>query len=426
MVAPYFLPRRRVGALRPFKFAIHLKEFGWEPHILTIASDGQLTPKEQQLLGDINVHALKPPFDRTGRSGSQLKKSEQDEGSQNSTFSIGDWIDKHFPVDTWWPFFGLKLPQIKEIVNRIQPNALWSTGDPWSAHWVGKKIAEWYPGICWVADFRDPWTLSATDLKKRSSFAAWMDRKIERRWIQQPSMLSFTTDSTKELYQQHYSALDLPATTIYNAFDRELFNEPDENSTTLDVDSQKLNLIFFGRFRRLSPARPIIDVLAELKKDAPGAVEKITVHSFGPLSDSDSSYLEEKGLTACFRTHDPVPVEQGLQVLQQADLLLLSTSLQRTDIIPAKLWDYLAAAQPILSIAPNPEIKKILDETGTGIQLSAKELKKIAELLRSAVQAKEKGEKLPIPFSNEQAKIDRYSAKKATQKLASILEEHTG
>ncbi|MDZ7682579.1 MAG: hypothetical protein U5J63_12930 [Fodinibius sp.] len=26
MVAPYFLPRRRVGALRPFKFAIHLRE----------------------------------------------------------------------------------------------------------------------------------------------------------------------------------------------------------------------------------------------------------------------------------------------------------------------------------------------------------------------------------------------------------------
>jgi len=41
MIAPYFVPRRRVGAQRPFKFAIHLEKFGWKPTVITIADQNQ-------------------------------------------------------------------------------------------------------------------------------------------------------------------------------------------------------------------------------------------------------------------------------------------------------------------------------------------------------------------------------------------------
>lgn len=424
MVAPYFSPRRRVGALRPFKFAIHLREFGWEPHILTIASDGQLTEKEQQLLRGISIYNLKPPFDLTSRSGSQLTQSSNNQ--KKATFSIGDWIDKHFPVDTWWPFFRMKWSEIKRIADQVNPDAIWSTGDPWSAHWVGRKLAAKIPGIFWMADFRDPWTLSETNLKKRSSFVSAVDQTIERNWIQQASMLSFTSNSTRKLYENHYSFLDLKTTTIFNAFDRALFSDGNEGVPDLKLNPQKLNLIFFGRFRRLSTAKPVIDILSRLKKHNPSAIEKIAIHSFGPLTDSDSQYLQKKGVVDCFEIQKPVPAEQSLQVLKQADILLLSTNPGRTDIIPAKLWDYLAVDRPILSIAPNPEINDILKDSGAGIQYKQENIDKVATLLKRCISAKEEGAELPIPFSRDQQTIDRYSAQSATQKLVNILDQHTG
>lgn len=424
MIAPYFLPRRRVGSLRPFKFAIHLKDYGWKPHVLTIASEGKLTEKEQELLQDIQVYNLKPPFDRTGRSGSQQTKSKK--RSRDSNFAIADWIDKHFPVDTWWPFFGFKFGEIKRIAAEINPDAIWSTGDPWSAHWVGKKLSTQLSDKFWMADFRDPWTLSETNLKKRSAFASAIDRSIERKWIRQASMLSFTTAQTRKLYEEHYADLNLPTTTIYNAFDRDLFNNSDEEPVDMNFDPEKLNLIFFGRFRRLSRAKPVIDILSELKSQNPAAAGRISVHSFGPLTNSDSSYVSEKGVEECFEIQEPVPAEQGLQVLQQADILLLSTNPGRTSIIPAKLWDYLAAKRPILSIAPNPEIDQILEQTGTGVQYSPQNPAKVSEVLKNCLTSKEQGRALPIPFAPDQQEIDRYSAEAATQKLATILEQHTG
>ncbi|HLR26556.1 MAG TPA: hypothetical protein VK112_11870 [Fodinibius sp.] len=422
MIAPYFLPRRRVGSLRPFKFAIHLQNFGWEPHIITIASDGQLTRKEQKLLKDISVYQLDPPFDYTSGSGSQLQK--KDERSQNNNFGLNDWIDKQFPVDTWLPFFMLKYQRIRKIVRTVNPDAIWSTGDPWSAHWVGRAMACLDPGRFWIADFRDPWTLSQTDLKKRSSFSAGIDRKMERRLINSASMVSFTTDSTRRLYENHYKDLDLNTTTIYNAFDRLLFDGSGPESIDLAMDVNHLNVVFFGKFRRLSPAKPLIDILSQLKITEPSAAERIRVHSFGNLSKEDARYAAEKQVKECFKVHDPVPVEQGLQVLQQADLQLLSTNPERTDIIPAKFWDYLAARKPILSIAPNPEIKEILQQTGTGEQYHHSDLKQLAILLKSCVEAKKADRPLPISFSYRQDEVEQYSAKSATRKLATVLDEH--
>ncbi len=423
MIAPYFLPRRRVGALRPFKFAIHLRDFGWDPHIITIASDGTLTEKEEQLLDDISVYKLTPPFDRTGRSGSQLTQSKSDRNQ--STFSVSEWIDKHFPVDTWFPFFRFKFGDIKEIARDVDPDGLWSTGDPWSAHWVGKKLAAIFPEIFWMADFRDPWTLSETDLKKRSAFASAIDQRVEENWIQKASMLSFTTKSTRNLYERHYSELNIETTTIYNAFDRDFFDDTEEKSSPVSFDSNKLHLVFFGRFRKLSTAQPVINVLNRLRQIESSVIEQIEVHSFGPLTDSDRSSVLENNLEDCFVIHKPVPAEQSLLVLREADILLLSTNPERRDIIPAKLWDYLSAGRPILSIAPNPEIKQILQSTGTGTQIPSKKADEVVQLLLEAIRAKQRGGMLPIPFETDQEEINQYSAQSATKKLANIFDQHT-
>lgn len=423
LLAPYFLPRRRVGSWRPFKFAIHLREFGWQPHVITLQEpSGTLTQKEQDLLKGIPIYKLKPPFDFTQSLGSSIEdsKSPSNKSKEKSTVdSFLDFIDKNFPIDTWLPLFWFHKNKVARVISEIKPDVLWSTGDPWSSHWLAGKIAA-KADIPWVADFRDPWTLGDVNLKNRSSFSKIWDKKAERKVIQNASVLMFTSRQTEALYQKHYGILKPRTETLYNCFDLKLYKEPEPQNGW--VDENKLNLLFFGRFRRLSPAKSLIDILAYLKdqlaEDLP-----VVVHSFGPLSQQDRVYAAKKRVQDCFKDHDPIPAEQALSVLPQADILWLSTDPARKNIIPAKLWDYLAAGRPILSIAPNPEIEQILNRTGGGKQFHPNDIQQVAELLNKCIVAKQQGKPLPIAVNYDQGAIQAFEATELTRLLASILDD---
>ena len=135
--------------------------------------------------------------------------------------------------------------------------------------------------------------------------------------------------------------------------------------------------------------------------------------------------IDEYGLEDQFVIEDPVLPEQAGPVMKKADLLFLSTSLDRKNIIPAKLWDYLPIGKPILSIAPNPEIKTILEETGAGRQFGVDQVEEIAQYLESL--ADEKKEKGSIGIDEQSAqKVEKYSAEQATKKLAEIMDKLTG
>src|SRR5690625_6043783 len=76
MISPFFIPRRRVGALRAFKFAIHLKEFGFQPAILSIHDKtGRITAQKEGLLKGIPLFSLTPPFNKKSGGNTNSKES---------------------------------------------------------------------------------------------------------------------------------------------------------------------------------------------------------------------------------------------------------------------------------------------------------------------------------------------------------------
>ena len=80
MISPYFVPRKRVGALRSYKFAKHLKNLDWQVCVAHLEVKGQkLSDEEKVALEGVELFGLKTPFDRTiNRSSSDLGVAEQD------------------------------------------------------------------------------------------------------------------------------------------------------------------------------------------------------------------------------------------------------------------------------------------------------------------------------------------------------------
>jgi glycosyltransferase involved in cell wall biosynthesis len=421
MIAPYFVPRRRVGSLRPFRFAIHLKKLGWNPVVLTLSSKGQqLTDKEKHLLNGIEIIEIDSPFDRT--PGMNSREEVKPETSRSFVDVASDWIDKHTPADSWIFLFWLSYLKIYSKVKEIDPDLIWATGDPWSGLWLGEKLSSDFSKP-FIADFRDPWTLADLNLRKRSSFSENQDREIEKKIIERADKLIFTAAQTRKSYEEFYDLPTEKSEVIYNSFDRGLINDENRTEWGVKLEKGKLQLIFFGAFRWLSPAGPIIDSLEELMKFNPEAVSQISVHSFGPMLSEEVKRIDSIGLSEIFVQHKPVLPQQMLSVLNKADLLLVSTHKKRSRIIPAKLWDYLATDKPILSITSNPEINTILQETNSGIGFSPDDKTGVAEFLKESVDAKSTGRSI---FSKSKGMRDdriRFESSETARVLAEIFDE---
>jgi len=422
MIAPYFVPRRRVGALRPFKFAIHMKEMGWEPVILTIAEKtGKLTEKERVLLDGIKIIEIDTPFDQTTRTKTPAGKKNKSQIASHAS----SWIDKNIPVDSWIFLFWFRYLGVLSKVKEINPDLIWSTGDPWSGLWLGEKLARDLSKQ-WVADFRDPWTITDVNLRDRSAFSEEMDRRTEKRIVESADKLTFTSKATEQAYQNHYGFKKSKTAVIYNSYDPALFEDPGDENWSYDPDPELLHILFFGRFRRLSPAGPIMSVMSFLSKTDPAAARKMRIHSFGELDPEEAEAIELSGLEQIFIQHEPVVPEKTLSVLNKADLLLVSTDRDRKNIIPAKLWDYMATKKLILSIAPNAEITGILEASRGGIGFHPDETTEISAFLKRCLKAKQKGESLNLLGEDEFQKREMFESANTTQQLVTILDEMIG
>ena len=387
--------------------------------MITIADQGQkLSENEKKLLKNIEVIEIKPPFDRTTSKSIERAKGPDKNKKKGMIDRLSGWIDKQAPMDTWLFLFLMNYQNIRKTAEQISPDIIWSTGDPWSGHWLGEKLSKDL-SVPWIADFRDPWTLSELSLRHRSNFSARMDRKFENRFVNRADKLIFTSLQTTDRYKDHFDLQESKTETIYNSFDPSLFPDSNNKNWDADINQEKFNIFFFGKFRRLSPVNPVLKSLKKLEEIDPGKAEDLQIHSFGIPDEDQIEFIRDNHAETYFKFHTPVLPEMTIPVLRKADLLLLSTDPSRKNIIPAKLWDYLAAGAPILSVAPNPEISDILSKSVAGKQFDPDDVIEIANYIIELMAAQKKSKKTVSKNNSE------FTVESSVEKLASIMDELT-
>ncbi len=440
--------------MRPFRFAIHLREFGWDPVVLTIAAPGQrLTPKESRLLKEVEVIEIKSPFDRTIRSESQLGVEPKTISTANAqrkkrdalSAQLVSSIDRQFPTDTWLLLFLAKYSELIDVVRRVRPDVLWSTGDPWSALEMTRRLAKRFD-LPWVADFRDPWTLSEMRNRGKWKISQRIDERVERRIVSSADAIVFQATRVESAYRRHYADPELNTHTIFNSYDPCVFEDPlnfktpgpgnlskdtgapsagtekiQDGARHVSTDG-KLRIGFFGRFREMSPATLVIDALEVVTRRNSALASRIEIHSYGPLNKEDAAYAQSKGVLENFHQAEPVPLEHSLALLREFDLLLVSTDPSRDQIIPAKIFEYLAAGRPILSLSLNPEVADILKRTGTGIQLDPRHPESVAAFITESLRNYDEKRPLPLQFRPHAREIAQYEARNTTRDLARIFD----
>jgi glycosyltransferase involved in cell wall biosynthesis len=427
-----------VASLRAFRFATHLDALGWKVAVTHIRDRSQrLTKTEQDLLQPVVDWGFDVPVDRTSRKGSESDLGNTQQKTSDPNLALGssiketistftDWVDRATPVDTWAPLLLAQAPRLIRRGRDWGVDAVWSTANPWSSHLLAATVAKSL-GVPWVADYRDPWTLADPYSQRTPQITQLVDGAVERWLLKQANAITYTAGATAERAIEHFE-LDNDRVHVFpNSYDSQLFETHNkvarhatEHTGTDDKTHYRKELLFFGRFRKTSSAKPLIYAVSEAKARSPEIVDQLVIRSAAELPPTDLSIAQSLGVDDVFETFEAVPYECAPARMKRADVLVICKPADRAEIIPAKLWDYLYARRPILGISDNPEVHEVVSDTQTGLVFPNSERHEIAEVLLDLASTDADPAEI-LSFDPVDEEIRAYDAHNVTSALSDLL-----
>jgi glycosyltransferase involved in cell wall biosynthesis len=315
---------------------------------------------------------------------------------------------------SWTPF---ALPRAVGLARQERFDCVVTTSPPESAHLVGLALSRL--SIPWVVDLQDGWTFESTHPEWPLQIQRRLDVALERAIVRRADLTSTVTEPLTEDLRARIGGRVL---TFPNGFD------PDERveatKTDVGLDPDRFSLVHTGRlaFAGSTPV-PFLDGLRELRRSAPEIAGRLEIAFAGPLSGQEQTLLSAPELEGIVRTMGNLERRDALALQHAANALLLIVPPARPrSVATSKLYEYLAAARPILVLGEENAAAQIVRETEAGLVTSATDGGAIAGAVRRLVTGEYVGDGRP-------SGVERYSwpsiAGRLADEIASLVRQET-
>jgi hypothetical protein len=405
MIAYHFPPVRvSSGIQRTLKFCAYLRDYGWEPLVLTIS------PKAYELTSPDQLKEIPEDVIVERAFGLDTSRHLSIAGKYFHRMAQPDrWV-------SWWPggvWTGMKM------IRQYQPAAIFSTSPITTAHLIGQSLQK-RSGLPWVADMRD----SITEPGYPRDPLTWKNhRKLEENIVDRCTKAIFTTEPTRQMYAERYPHLpDSRWAVIENGFDEENFCDAETNLSPLPLGTPgQLTFVHSGiLYPQERDPRPFFAALASLKKSR--QIDCARLQVILRATGSDDLYrpmLAELDIADIVRLEPVVAYRTALQEMLRADGLLLFQGSVCNHQIPAKIYEYYRTGKPILALIDHQGISaSMLREAGVEHLANIADAESIVQSIRGFVNKLSQGHGIGVArsFANQ------HSRKSRTQQLAKLLD----
>jgi len=361
IVSYWFPPHNVIGALRVGKFAKYLRGNGHEVRVIAGASQEQdrslpleIPPGDVTYAADWNVDGLFDPLlDLVRRSRRAARPAAPVAEGSSAVGAAGEkgisWRLRLRRALTQHYYAVLRIPDSKlgwrsgalragrALLAQWRPDLILASAPPVTALVVARRLGKEF-GVPWVAELRDLWT--DNPYYEHPAWRKLLDAAIERRVLGSAAMLVTVTPLWGETLKRKY---DRPVHVVLNGYVAE-----DYPATVAAPDpAAPLSIVYTGNiYQGYRDPSPLFAAIALLGEERDG----LRVHFYGPAEADVRGLAERHGVAPQIVVHRRVSYRESLAVQMAADVLLLMQWNNRADEgnIPAKFFEYLAAARPIL------------------------------------------------------------------------------
>lgn len=423
-----FPPVGGAGVQRTAKFVKYLQRFGWSASVLTVANPS-VPLFDRSLLEDIPKHTLIRKA-RTWEPGYSLKSliaagNDKHEHGLGAVRGLIKHLGRKFvngvlqpdPQALWI------VPAIREgrrFLRETPHAAIVASGPPFSTFLIGAALSG-HARIPLVLDYRDEWNLSNAYLENRRPgfFSRLIQQRMQNRVVRAASALIATTQASAQALEVIRD--DARATArvhcIYNGFDSNDFPPLAPPSNTRSC----YRLVYVGTLWNLTSVEPLIRAVEHLAQRSPALTARLELVFAGRRTAPQQQLVDRlKRLPCRVVEHAYTDHAQAIDLLRSADgLCLLLTDVPGGErVVPAKLFEYMAAKRPIVAIAPPGEVWELLAEYPSAQRFRPAEHERLAAFLANAAECRPHNRAPTFTDWNG----ERYTRRYQTGQLADILE----
>lgn len=406
LVAYHFPPcSGSSGLQRTLRFAEYLPEYGWEPTVLSVR------PAAYEAVD----HASAPR-----PAGYEVVRTFCLDAARHLS------IAKRYPrfaatPDRWasWRLWGVRAG-IRAVRDRgIQ--AVWSTYPIATAHAIASRIAA-RTSIPWIADFRDPMAQEGYPADPRQWRAF---KRIEEDAAEHAARLVFVSPSARTMYRERYASRGQEDFVLLeNGYDEDSFlglGHPAQGEARRSHGGPLTLLhsgIVYPSERDPTALFEAMGRLARAGRIQPGDFVirfRAAVHE-----DLLDSLAKQHRVEPFVEICPPVPYQDALREMVEADALLVLQGMNVNRQVPAKVYEYLRAGRPIIALTdPAGDTGQLLAALGLppGVPLES------AAAIESAFPALIAALKTESLAVADPGLLGAYSRRALTGRLATLLDE---
>jgi glycosyltransferase involved in cell wall biosynthesis len=399
IITYFFPPRKSIAARRLYGFAKYIKQFGWEPIILT--------PKIPDRI-DNEYRVIE--VDYSGDLEELISFAFSPKDAENKLLKdIFEYPDKFRN----WEKRAVK--KAVEFLEKEKVDAIISSSGPETTHLIANYLKKRY-NLPWLADMRDLWTLNHT--YKRSLIRKMIDTKLEKNILKKTDAISVVSEPYAKVQSNFLDGKKVYS--IQNGFD------PIDLVNSKDIYSDKMTFVYTGMiYEENQNIEHLFEAMKALSDEKKIDKNNIEIKFYGSMPDNLHKKAEKYNLENTVHFGGNIPREEAVEVQRNSQILLYFQfeNFEHRGVYCAKIYEYLAAKRPILGMGGQKDVvAELLEQTKAGVHVIDKaELKKV--LVEYYTEFIETGK---VSYHGISEEINKYSYVEMARKFADILNEISG
>jgi len=392
IIAHSYYPSTRAGAHRPSKWAKYLPKFGWEPVVLC----PDWTPENSRGCYDPML---------AGRDVCKTIRAPYRVPSKNSPRGIlyrfgGHYLPAVFP----WQLYRAMRARAFDLVERESFAAVVASAPPAMMHTIASAITRKH-GIPALMDFRD----LPDELAEKYPFSSRVKVRSEVAACRNAGALVTVSEFLAEKLRSRHR---VPVFVIPNGFD------PADFSASTERD-QHFTIVYAGIIHADRNPAPLLDALDGILRSKQADLSKLRLRFYGPPEEQILRFVNDRPCSALVEAMGRVPFSECLRAEQRATVLLLLSHSRSKGIMTAKVFEYLGAGRPILSVPGDHDCTDaLLEHTRAGVVgRTVDEIQSvILEWYDTWLQTGR------VPYAPVPEAVAEYTRERQTEQLANVLD----